>query len=341
MESNEVSESDTSPSALLFTPLPQPVTSPFCSLTPIQLRFSPAPALSRHIFLTTPGLKGEVLGSVECTPELLRTLVSPPPGFEHSSEEVQFGSTTRRLEYVDTAQEEHGKLAKAVKEYVGKTEGLTLESPVRRLMESLGLNSSPAISSAGTQTEDDLLQGELKARLDDIQSLRSHITSITTAHSEALKSLHSSYKTHISQLQAQANQTLSALQHQLTATEAQLRNATAVLKTKGVDCSVDLSICSNCEALTARLAAVSDQLVTSQDYIRKKALGGEQPLMYEVKGREMRTAVHKQVILVEEMLQTQDTQRLKEEFLKLPYLLKPLFDQLRDYERLLSGSKPQ
>lgn len=337
MESNETAES-----SLLCTPLPRPTASPFCSLTPLQLRFSPTPVLSRHIFLTTPGLKRELPGSVECTPELLRALVSPPPGFEgkeQSPDELQFGSTTRRLEYVDS-QEESGKLAKAVREYVSRTEGLTLESPVRRLLESLGATWSAGLLAASTQTEEDSLQTELSARLDDIRSLRSHITSITTAHSEALKSLHSSYTARILQLQTQASQATSQLQVLLTATQTQLRNATALLRTTGLDSSTDLSICVNCQTLTSKLAAVSDQLATSQDYIRKKALGGEQTCLYEVKGREMRTAVHRQVVLVEELLPSAQSQTLTEEFLKLPYLLKPLFDLLRDYERLLAGSKP-
>lgn len=336
MESNE---STTSP--LLCTPLPRPTASSFCSLTPLQLRFSPTPVLSRHIFLTTPGLKGDLPGSVECTPELLRTLVSPPPGFEGkelSPDELQFSSTTRRLEYLDS-QEESGKLAKAVREYVGRTEGLTLESPVRRLMESLEGTWNCGLFAASTQTDEDLLQTELTARLEDIGSLRSHITSITTAHSEALQSLHSSYTARMLQLQTQTSQTTAQLQIQLTAAQAKLRNATALLSTTGLDSSTDLSICVNCETLTSKLAAVSDQLAISQDYIRKKALG-EQSCLYEVKGRELRTAVHRQVVLVEELLPSTESETLKEEFLKLPYLLKPLFDLLRDYERLLAGPKP-
>ena len=55
-------------------------------------------------------------------------------------------------------------------------------------------------------------------------------------------------------------------------------------------------------------------------------------------GREVRQKVHQQVVKVEEMMNdlqasTPALETVRDEYLQLPYLLKPLFDQLKSYER--------
>lgn len=66
-----------------------------------------------------------------------------------------------------------------------------------------------------------------------------------------------------------------------------------------------------------------------------------QSLEFTQSGREMRQKVHQQVVKIEEMMNTLQAnipalEALRDEYLQLPYLLKPLFDQLKSYERHFS-----
>ena len=58
----------------------------------------------------------------------------------------------------------------------------------------------------------------------------------------------------------------------------------------------------------------------------------------EQTGRELRSAVHKKICEVEADFmdlgfQDERVKKIMEKFLELPYLLKPLFDLLKEYER--------
>ena len=290
---------------------------------------SPGEGRYKQVFLTSPGLRKDLPGSIECTPEVLRSLVSPPPGFgEHSPEQFLLMNTSRRLEYVDVQTDKQAKLREMIEGYVERTQGVGMNSTIEALLLSLG--SSPCVSTSSAQTDDSLLESELSARLYDIHSLRAHINSLAHTHSEAIKSLHSSYKTQIQQLTAENQRFTQDLQQKLTFTEEKLRN---LIQISGLN-PENLQICPKCEDLKAKLVDLTDKLVISQDYIRKKALNFTQNPAFTVQnGRELRSIVHKQVIFIEEMLQNGDFENIKEEFLKLPYMLKPIFDQLREFER--------
>lgn len=63
-----------------------------------------------------------------------------------------------------------------------------------------------------------------------------------------------------------------------------------------------------------------------------------QSVEFTQSGREIRQKVHQQVVRIEEMMNdlqatTPAVEPVREEYLQLPYLLKPLFDQLKSYER--------
>ncbi|CAG9313330.1 unnamed protein product [Blepharisma stoltei] len=83
------------------------------------------------------------------------------------------------------------------------------------------------------------------------------------------------------------------------------------------------------------------QLISQTCVFAKEALELK-PTIKGRPGREMRMSVHKQVIEIEQALNdltslTSEVQEIKRMFLELPYLLKPMFDLMKEYEQQSSG----
>ena len=217
----------------------------------------------------------KIINSSESTPEQLRKIFSPPPGFDN------IYKTPKKLNFVDEKNESEEEERMILGEFrivkfcekcrcadsyelISSNE---VKDSVNRLFDEIQeLNTIEKLKN----TEGAKCQEYTLGELSYIQELQKYIRQISLSHVKNIVELQNKYKVEITALQDNLNSTRQLLQEEMRNKENIIHNLTAIIKRYNPKFmyTQQARVCNGCIAFSREISSKEYQLKELQSYIR-------------------------------------------------------------------------